>query len=108
MQHDDSKPMPFDLGGRIRVTREIPLWQILTFLGAVAAQAVGLYYGQQRQTEELNRQGLRQTEMAADLRTITGEMQKGTIEAMKLGFVVNNLEQRVRALESAQPQPQRR
>jgi hypothetical protein len=103
MQRDpDTAPAPLDSAlGRIRVTREIPLWGIITVLGALGVQAVALYYGQQRLVEELGRQGQRQTEMASDVRSVAGEMQKGSVETMKLTFTVNNLEQRVRTLENA-------
>lgn len=107
MATPDTGPASLESFGRIRVTREIPLWGIITILGALAAQAVALYYGLQRQVEEQTRQGIRQSEMAADLRSIAGEMQKGSVETMKLGFTVSNLESRVRALENA-PQPSAR
>ena len=98
MQSDDID-MP-----RLRVTKEIPLWGIVTVLAAFAAQAIALYYGLQRQVEEQVRQGLRQTEIAADVRTIANDMQKNSLKAVEQQFATSSLEQRVRILESQQTQ----
>ncbi len=105
MSRDDTGPAPLDgILPRIRVTREIPLWGILTVLGALAVQAIALYYGLQRQVEEQARQGQRMVEIAADVRSIGNEIQKNNMKTLELSFGLAGLEQRVRLLE-ARPVP---
>lgn len=91
---DGASPAP------IRITREVPIWGVITALVALGAQAVAMYYGQQEQQRELTRQGVRQAEMAADIRSIATEAQRGNVEMAKLGYAVESLSQRVAVLES--------
>ena len=81
MRDEDGNLLNIDLP-RLRVTREIPLWGIVSVLAAFSAQAIGLYYGQQRQVEEQVRQGLRQSEIAADVRAIAKEMQQNSLKSV--------------------------
>lgn len=102
MSHNpDSGPGALDgILPRVRVTREIPLWGILTVIAGLAAQAVALYYGLQRQGEEQARQGQRQVEMAADVRSIASDIQKSALKTVEMSFLIQNIEQRLRIVES--------
>lgn len=88
---------------RLRVTREVPLWGILSLLGVVAGWGVSSYYGQVEQAKELTRQGVRQIEMVSDLRAIGTRIQESTLKTVELSFQVSNLEQRIRTLENQTP-----
>lgn len=44
-------------GNEVKITREIPLWGILSVVGTLAAQGVSTYYGQQRLAETVERLG---------------------------------------------------
>jgi hypothetical protein len=84
----------------IRITREIPLWGLVSMLLALGGQAIALYYSQQEQARELARQGARQAEMAADLRSIATDIQKGSLDTAKLNFTVESMQQRLAILEA--------
>jgi len=94
-----SERMHLDGSGPVRITKEIPLWGIITLLGALAAQAVALYYGQLEQAREMRRWGERQAEMASDIKSIAGEGQKAGRDMQEFGFQLRVLQDRVRALE---------
>lgn len=100
--------MPFDHGVKLRVDTRVPLWGILTVLAALGLQAIALYYGLQRQVEEQARQGQRQTDMAADIKSIANQMNAGALKTMELTFSVATIEQRLRALESKSQTPSQR
>lgn len=63
-------------------------------------QAIALYYGQQRQVEEQTRQGVRQAEIASDVRSIVADIQKSNLKEVELQYEMSGIDQRVRVLES--------
>lgn len=88
---------------RLRVTREVPLWGILSMLAVIASWGISSYYAQLRQGEELIRQGARQVEMVIDLRNIGTKIQESMLKTVELSVQVSHLEQRIRALENQRP-----
>jgi uncharacterized protein HemX len=64
---DDTGPAPLDPTSSthaVKIVREIPMWGVIGGLAALGAQAVALYYGQQRMVEQM-------TEVRAEVRSLT-------------------------------------
>lgn len=53
-RQDETRPNPLDSrrDAPIKVTREIPLWGLLCVIGALAGQAVTMYYSLERQADK--------------------------------------------------------
>lgn len=79
---------------QVKVTREIPLWGLVTLLGMFAAQAVGLYYTSQRQGQQLET-------LVADVKTITHDMNKGNVRDAQVDYQILDLQRRIAAVEAA-------
>lgn len=108
---DDTGAMPLS-GGRpphspVKITREIPLWGILTVIGAFAAQAIGLYYSNLRLADAFSRQGQQLDSVAADVRAITSELNRGNVRGAQIEFQIGDLQRRITAIEAMAQQPRR-
>lgn len=100
MRETDRTPLDGAPQQPIRITREIPLWGIVTGLLALTGQGIALYYGQQSQAQEMARQGAKQAEMAVDIRGIASDIQKSSLETAKLTYEVAGIQQRLAVLEA--------
>lgn len=86
-------PMPLEPHTVVKVTKEIPLWALITCIGAFAGQGVAVYYGQVRQGEKI-------TEMTTELRAVVSKLNDNAVKAATVEYQVNDLQRRVTALES--------
>lgn len=97
---DETKPGDLAGGTTVKITREIPLWGIISVLGAFAAQAVGLYYNNVGMAKSLEQQGLQLGAMAADMRGLNAEINRNNVRNAEVGFMVDDLKRRITMLES--------
>ena len=101
----NDSPKDTDRGGielpRLRVTREVPMWGILSVLGAACAQAVATYYGQQSMAAEQARQTLTLAEIRAEQKSLTSDIRRNDLATTELKYQYVGLEQRVRLIEAS-------
>ncbi len=90
---------------RLKITREVPMWGILTVLGSLACQAIALYYGQQSMAAEMSRLSSTLAEIKLDQKALAAELRRNAESTTELKYQQAGLEQRVRLLESAQSAP---
>ena len=95
-RHDDeSNPMPLDSArppAPLKITREIPLWGILSVVGALGAQAVALYYGQQALTAKM-------AEVSAEVRALSAAGRQADVDRVQARYQLDDLARRVNELE---------
>lgn len=80
-------------GGIVKVTREIPLWGILTVVGGFVVNGVTMYYGQQELAKNVDR-------LSTDVRTLTIHINDMRADQRGLQVQIEGLERRVTALET--------
>lgn len=83
----------------VHITREIPLWGILTVLGAFAGQAVALYYSNAGLAKSFDEQNAKLTSVAADVRAINAELNQNNVRNAQSGYRLDDLTRRVTAIE---------
>lgn len=84
----------------VRVTRDVPLWSIISALVVVGVQAAALYYGQVRQTELLNTQSSTIKELTAQVQQLSVDITKSNLKAVEYDFRIGDLSRRVQQLET--------
>lgn len=84
------------MGNPIRVTREIPLWGILTVIGALGAQGVSAYYGQARLVENV-------AGLTTEVRALATEVNSLTRTQTGFQFQLEDMRRRLEALEALNP-----
>lgn len=92
---EDTGPMNLP---RLRVTRDVPVWALLSLLALGVSAAVTGHFGQQRMLEK-------QTEMASDLRAIVLAVGIGEKKDIEFSYQLQALEQRMRAMEQRKALP---
>lgn len=80
-------------GANLKITREIPLWGILSVVTALGGQAVSTYYGQQKLTEHVE-------QMRVEVRALTTQIGDMRADQRGLQVQLEGLERRVGVLES--------
>lgn len=98
MHIEDTKPgdvVSTDESGNIRVSRIIPIPYLIGGLVAVAGQAVALYYGQQRMSDELR-------VMQADMKSIGLQLAVSATKGVEYSMRITELERRLNNVEDAQ------
>lgn len=83
----------------VKITREIPLWGIVSVLGAFAAQAIGLYYSNQGLAKAFDQQGTQLTAVASDVRAINTEINRGNLRSVEVTMGMEDIKRRVQLLE---------
>ncbi len=99
LRSSDTGPGALDSHGSVKITREIPLWGILSVLGALAAQAVGLYYSNQSLAKAVEQQSMQLTAVAGDVRAINAEINRGNIRSVEFTMNMEDVKRRLQALE---------
>lgn len=92
----DTKPgalrMP-DQQPPVKITREIPLWGILTVVGGLLAQSVHMYYSNMHQGQKLD-------EVVTEFRAMTVEMHRSNVRYGQMEYQISDLQRRIAALEA--------
>lgn len=91
-QDRDTAPGALDHHVPLKVTREIPLWGVLTVIAALGAQAVALYYGQQRLVEKMG-------EVSAEVRALAASSRQADADRVATRMQIDELARRVAELE---------
>lgn len=89
----DSSPIPLERDRPLRVSKEIPLWGIVTVLAALGGQAVALYYGQQGLTKEV-------TQLTGEVRELRVSAQRYELERERARLATESLERRLGDIEA--------
>ncbi len=98
---EDTNPMhrrgdePF-----IKISREVPLWSIVTGLGGILLQAVLLYSNQLHQSDTLVAQALTIKEMAAQIGALSTQIGDANIKATGYEVRITELERRLTFVET--------
>lgn len=79
----------------LRIVRDIPLWSVLTTVGVVIFQAAAIWLQMQASVAK-------QTEIAADIRTVREKVDAINALTIKLDARVESMERRISALENQQ------
>jgi predicted RND superfamily exporter protein len=90
MQHhraDDVTP--------VKITREIPLWGLVSAIGLFAAQAVALYYGQIALTKTQTEQTESIKQLTAEVKSLSNSIQANNVKDVEHDLKLNDLERRV-------------
>lgn len=94
---------------KMRVVRDIPLWGILSVVGAIlsafGASFVTMYYGQQSLADKMEAMTRETREVKLELRSTNNEIQKNNIGAATMQLQINGLENRYARLEERMPPP---
>jgi hypothetical protein len=98
-QPHDPHPAPDYDQRPVHITREIPLWGIITVLGAFAGQAVALYYSNAGLAKSFEEQNTKLTSVAADVRAINAELNQNNLRNAQSGYRLDDLTRRVTAIE---------
>lgn len=101
MTNRQTDTAPGELGGHgtVKITREIPLWGIVSVLGAFAAQAIGLYYSNQSLAKAFEQQSVQLTVVANDVRAINAEINKGNLRSVEVSMNLDDIKRRLQMLE---------
>lgn len=92
-RHDETMPMRDEPPATsIRIVREVPLWGIVSGLFVLCGQAVALYYGQQRLSEQM-------VEVRAEVRALTTSAAARDREAAAMQYQVREMQRRLQTLE---------
>lgn len=79
-------------GQIVKITREIPLWGILSVVGVLAGQAISTYYGQQRLAENVEKLGV-------EVRALTAEVNKLNLTQVGMQVQISDLQRRMQIVE---------
>lgn len=82
----------------LKVTREIPLWGVLSVVGALGAQAVALYYGQQALVQKMS-------EVTAEVRALSAASRQADVDRVQARYQLDDLARRVGELERSRNKP---
>lgn len=79
-------------GGPFTITRAIPLWGLLTVLGALIGQGVVVYFAQQRQGELI-------LAMTVELKQVVQAVNTSNVKDVEHDFRLSDHERRLQVLE---------
>lgn len=96
MQHRQQDPE-----GPFRVTRAIPMWGILCFLGLGLGQAVLIWANQREQALQLKAIEVAQKEQAEQLRTLAVEVGAKNLKDVEHDLKIADHERRISVIEGA-------
>lgn len=93
---DDSSPVPLDAHASVtavKFTREVPLWGVISVIAGLGAQAVALYYGQQRLAE-------RMSEVVVEVKALSASNQVAAVERERVRLMLDDMGRRLAEVES--------
>lgn len=98
-RNDDTIPVNRDdrdepPAASIRIVREVPLWGIVTGLFVLCGQAVALYYGQQRLSEQM-------VEVRAEVRALGAAAVVRERENVSMQYQLSEMQRRLQSLEQS-------
>lgn len=102
----DTTPGGLDAGAPtvippVRITRDLPLWAILTVIAGIVGQGVALYYGQQSLGQNVQQQSARTAELSVEVRALSASITRSDLDRAATKFAVDDLARRVGELERA-------
>jgi len=84
----------------VTVKREIPMWGILTLLGAIGSGALSLYVSNQRLVEKVSDQTISLEKLSAKVNVIADESVSRKAAADLLNYRLDNVERRLSTTEA--------
>lgn len=84
---------------QVRVTREIPLWGLLTVLGGLACQAVLIWAGQREQQLAITQLTAQVAQSAEQLGRMSGALGSQNVKNAEHDWALRDLDRRLQALE---------
>lgn len=104
MRVRESDTQPGDLTrasiAAVKITREIPLWGILSVVAMLGGQAVSTYYGQAQLTEKV-------ILLTTEVRTMNQELNRATNAQTGFEYKLEDLRRRLEAVEDALRPPRK-
>ncbi len=96
VRETDTQPASLgrDTVAAVKITREIPLWGILSVVAILGGQAVSTYYGQQQLTEKV-------TLLTTEVRTLSHDLNRAANAQTGFQYQLEDLRRRVESVEDA-------
>lgn len=88
--------------GGVRIERTIPLWGIITVIGAIAAQGFAVINGQDKQAIQLTHQAAEMAKMAAKLDALSTEANTKNTKDMEQDLRLAEYSRRLILVEGSQ------
>lgn len=105
MPHRQSDLMGLDghPAAGVTIDRKIPLWGILTLVGAILGQGAWVWTGQREQAIEIRHQSEQIRELTAQVKALVMQMSAKDNKDVEQDFRINELGRRVQVLEATTP-----
>lgn len=102
VRESDTSPMGLASSSvaAVKITREIPLWGILSVVAMLGGQAVSTYYGQAQLTEKV-------ILLTNEVRTMNQELNRATNAQTGFEYKLEDMRRRIEAVEDALRPPRK-